>query len=220
MKIKKVLKTICAGAFSALLAAGSVSAATGTVTADLLRVRTAPSMESDTVDMLGWGQTVTITYEPSPDWYEVYLNGGCYYMSSHYITKDGGSASDTYSNTDSYSSDSYESYDTYDADSSSDDSNTTSTSGTYLGNFALTAYCGCASCCGTAGNLTASGTVPTAGRTVAMGGVPFGTKLLINGNVYTVEDRGTSYGVVDIFFNTHAEACAFGMQYADVYEVY
>ena len=54
-----------------------------------------------------------------------------------------------------------------------------SSQGTYLGNFTLTAYCNCAQCCGTAGNLTASGTVPTAGRTVAMAGVPFGTKLLI-----------------------------------------
>ena len=53
-----------------------------------------------------------------------------------------------------------------------------------------------------------------------MGGVPFGTKLLINGNVYTVEDRGTSYGVVDIYMNSHSDALAFGMQTADVYQVY
>ena len=88
---------------------------------------------------------------------------------------------------------------------------------TYLGNFTLTAYCGCARCCGVAGNLTASGTVPTQVRTVAMGGIDFGTKLLINGVVYTVEDRGTSYGHVDIFFNSHQDAVNFGMQSADVY---
>ena len=93
----------------------------------------------------------------------------------------------------------------------------TSAHKTYLGNFTLTAYCGCASCCGVAGNLTASGTVPTQGRTVAMGGIDFGTKLLINGVVYTVEDRGTSYGHVDIFFNSHQDAVNFGMQSADVY---
>lgn len=52
-----------------------------------------------------------------------------------------------------------------------------------------------------------------------MAGLPFGTKLLINGNVYVVEDRGTSYGHVDIFFNTHSEALAFGRQYADVYRL-
>lgn len=91
--------------------------------------------------------------------------------------------------------------------------------GTYLGNFTLTAYCNCAQCCGTAGNLTASGTVPSAGRTVAMAGVPFGTQLLINGNVYTVEDLGTPYGHVDIFFGSHSEALSFGLQRADVYQL-
>ena len=90
---------------------------------------------------------------------------------------------------------------------------------TYLGNFTLTAYCNCAQCCGTAGNLTASGTVPAAGHTVAMAGVPFGTQLSINGNIYTVEDLGTPYGHVDIFFDNHADALSFGLQYADVYQV-
>ena len=88
-----------------------------------------------------------------------------------------------------------------------------------LGNFTLTAYCNCASCCGTAGNATASGVMPTSGHTVAMGGVDFGTKLLINGKVYTVEDRGTPYGHVDIFFDSHEEALQFGMSSADVYLV-
>lgn len=91
--------------------------------------------------------------------------------------------------------------------------------GKYLGNFILTAYCNCAQCCGTAGNLTASGTVPSAGRTVAMAGVPFGTRLMINGNVYTVEDLGTPYGHVDIYFDNHSDALSFGLQYADVYQV-
>ena len=110
------------------------------------------------------------------------------------------------------------------SDSSADTSTDTSASGsssqgTYLGNFTLTAYCNCAQCCGTAGNLTASGTVPTAGRTVAMAGVPFGTKLLINGNVYTVEDLGTPYGHVDIYCGSHEEALSFGLQSAEVYQV-
>ena len=103
------------------------------------------------------------------------------------------------------------------ADTSSDSGS--SSQGTYLGNFTLTAYCNCAQCCGTAGNLTASGTVPTAGRTVAMAGVPFGTKLLINGTVYTVEDLGTPYGHVDIYCGSHSEALSFGLQSADVYQV-
>ena len=87
----------------------------------------------------------------------------------------------------------------------------------YLGTFKLTAYCNCARCCGTAGNATASGVMPTSNHTVAMGGIEFGTKLLINGTVYTVEDRGTPYGHVDIFMDSHSEALQFGMGSADVY---
>ncbi len=90
--------------------------------------------------------------------------------------------------------------------------------GELLGNFKLTAYCNCALCCGQwADGATASGTVPTEGRTVAMGDIPFGTKLVINGQVYTVEDRGTPYGHVDIFMNSHDDCNAFGVGYADVY---
>ena len=179
-------------------------ASTGTVSADILNVRTAPSTDSSITGTLNWGDTVTITYEPGNGWYEIYLNDGCYYVNGAYIS--------TGSSAGSYSDYSYDSYD--------DGSAGTDSSGyTYLGNFALTAYCNCAICCGTAGNLTASGTVPTAGRTVAMDGLDFGTQLLINGNIYTVEDRGTSYGTVDIFCSSHAEASAFGLQYADVYLV-
>ena len=132
------------------------------------------------------------------------------------------SESDSNQDTDNSSSydDSYtESSDSSGSSDSSSESSSSSSQGTYLGTFTLTAYCNCAQCCGTAGNLTASGTVPTAGRTVAMAGVPFGTQLLINGNVYTVEDLGTPYGHVDIYFNSHSEALAFGLQSAEVYRL-
>ena len=102
----------------------------------------------------------------------------------------------------------------------SEDKDSAGSDMTYLGNFTLTAYCPCAQCCGAyASGHTASGTVATEGVTVAMGGVDFGTKLCINGHIYTVEDRGTAYGHVDIFFSSHEDAVAFGMQYADVYQV-
>ena len=93
---------------------------------------------------------------------------------------------------------------------------------TYLGNFKLTAYCSCEKCCGKwAANagVTASGAQCVEGVTVAMAGVPFGTQLSINGHVYTVQDRGTAYGHVDIYFSSHSAALAFGLQYADVYQV-
>lgn len=101
-----------------------------------------------------------------------------------------------------------------------EDTSSSSSSGTYLGRFKLTGYCSCAICTGQwSGGNTASGTTPTPGRTIAMGGVPFGTKLMINGQIYTVEDRGTAYGHVDIFCGSHSEALSFGVQYADVYQV-
>ena len=100
------------------------------------------------------------------------------------------------------------------------DTSSSSSNGTSLGRFKLTGYCSCSICTGQwSGGSTASGTTPTAGRTIAMGGVPFGTKLMINGQIYTVEDRGTAYGHVDVFFGSHSEAIAFGVQYADVYQV-
>ena len=128
---------------------------------------------------------------------------------------------DSYSDYEESSDDSYtESSDSTDnSENVSESGSSSSSQGTYLGNFTLTAYCNCAQCCGTAGNLTASGTVPTAGRTVAMAGVPFGTQLLINGTVYTVEDLGTPYGHVDIYCGSHSEALAFGLQSADVYRL-
>lgn len=106
-----------------------------------------------------------------------------------------------------------------DSSSSEGSSSGSGSSGKYLGRFKLTAYCPCESCCGKADGITASGTKATQGRTVAMGGVPLGTKLNINGTIYVVEDRGTVYGHVDIFKNSHQAAMNFGVHYADVYQV-
>ncbi|MBQ9277607.1 MAG: 3D domain-containing protein [Lachnospiraceae bacterium] len=97
----------------------------------------------------------------------------------------------------------------------------------YLGEFTLTGYCPCAICCGKWSNpsnpITASGTTPAAGRTVAAdtSRYPFGTKLMINGQIYTVEDVGGAIkgNHIDIYFNTHEEARAFGKQYGSVYFV-
>lgn len=94
-----------------------------------------------------------------------------------------------------------------------------SASGKYLGNFKLTAYCNCTVCCGRwAGGPTASGKMPVQGRTIATGVLPFGTKLNIGGKIYTVEDRGTPYGHIDIYMERHADAEEFGVRYADVYQ--
>ena len=81
----------------------------------------------------------------------------------------------------------------------------------------ITHYCPCSRCCGSwAGGATASGTTPTAGRTVAAD-LPFGTRLMINGHEYVVEDRGVGGMWVDIFVNGHQEALDLGMYKAEVY---
>jgi 3D (Asp-Asp-Asp) domain-containing protein len=91
----------------------------------------------------------------------------------------------------------------------------------YLGVYRLSAYCPCSKCCGVYANgYTASGTKATAGRTIAMSGLPFGTRVMIEGHEYIVEDRGGGLGstIIDIFFNTHSEALKSGLWYdAPVY---
>ena len=86
--------------------------------------------------------------------------------------------------------------------------------------FKITAYCPCSKCCGKyASGYTSSGTKATAGRTVAASSqFAFGTKLLINGKEYTVEDRGGAItgNKIDIYMNTHAEALAWGVRYLPV----
>lgn len=92
-----------------------------------------------------------------------------------------------------------------------------------LGAFRLTAYCPCRSCSGRWGRHTSSGAVASSGRTVAVDPsvIPIGSRLYINGTVYTAEDVGG--GVrgrhVDIFFDTHGQTRAFGSQAAEIYLV-
>lgn len=69
-------------------------------------------------------------------------------------------------------------------------------------------------------SVTATGTTPTANRTVAVDPsvIPYGSKVIINGHTYIAEDCGGAVkgNRVDILFNTHKEALAFGIQYAEV----
>ncbi len=81
-----------------------------------------------------------------------------------------------------------------------------------------TAYCVCAVCCGREGGLTASGTIPRVGVTVAAPrSVPFGTVVLVEvpgiGKLRRrVEDRTARRhdGVWDVLVASHAEAKRFG----------
>lgn len=80
--------------------------------------------------------------------------------------------------------------------------------------FTATFYDNCIQCCGKTTGKTASGTIATAGRTVAMpSSYKFGTKIQIQGmGTYVVEDRGGAINGnrIDIFVNSHAEALRLG----------
>lgn len=80
----------------------------------------------------------------------------------------------------------------------------------YMGEFFITYYCPCAQCCGqwSEYGITASGRYPRKGRTIAAdSSIPFGTKLIVDGVEYIVEDRGSgiSGNHIDIYMNTHSE---------------
>ena len=92
---------------------------------------------------------------------------------------------------------------------------TTATSGRYK----VTAYCACIKCCGKTNGITASGTKATANRTVAApSSFAFGTKIVMNGQTYVVEDRGGAIqgNRIDLYMNSHSEALAWGVRYLDV----
>lgn len=90
-----------------------------------------------------------------------------------------------------------------------------------IGTFRISHYCPCYYCCGAWGNATASGTMPTVGRTIAVDSriIPLGSRVIINGNVYVAEDTGGSIkgNKIDIFVGSHSIALRNGVYYAEVY---
>ncbi len=87
------------------------------------------------------------------------------------------------------------------------------------GVYKVTAYCACMQCCGKTNGITASGTHATANRTIAAPKTfAFGTKVVINGVTYTVEDRGGAIqgNRIDIYMDTHSEALQWGVRYLEV----
>ncbi|MBS6518098.1 MAG: 3D domain-containing protein [Clostridium sp.] len=92
--------------------------------------------------------------------------------------------------------------------------------GEFLGDFEVTAYCGCQKC--SKGNaLTYSGNTPKEGHTISadLDVFPLGTRLLIDGTVYTVEDTGSGIdgNHLDIYFDSHEKALDYGRQTEEVY---
>ena len=90
-----------------------------------------------------------------------------------------------------------------------------------LGVFKTTGYCPCRSCSAGWGRNTCTGAVASSQHTIAVDPrvIPYGTRVMINGVVYTAEDKGG--GVrghhIDIFFDTHTETRQHGVQNAEVF---
>lgn len=99
----------------------------------------------------------------------------------------------------------------------------------------LTAYCTCEICCGKwSGGPTASGVYPKQGQTIALDreaaqdlGLNFGARIAIDGKEFIYQDSGgspmndayhqTGYLPIDVFFQNHADAQAFGVKVVPVY---
>lgn len=92
-----------------------------------------------------------------------------------------------------------------------------------IGTFKTTAYCPCYGCSEGWGRHTSTGALASASHTIAVDPrvIPYGSQVLINGVIYTAEDKGGGVkgNHIDIFFNTHGETQSYGVQYADVYLV-
>lgn len=100
---------------------------------------------------------------------------------------------------------------------------TTDMYGTCLGNFKITYYCACEKCCNKADGITATGSRVAEGRTIAVDPsvIPYGTKVIIGGHIFTAEDCGGAIkqNHIDIYVNSHEEAEALGVANASVYLV-
>ncbi len=92
-----------------------------------------------------------------------------------------------------------------------------------LGFFHTTGYCPCKQCSEGWGRHTSTGSIATSGHTIAVDPriIPYGSKVMINGVIYTAEDRGGGVkgNHVDIFFDTHAQTRQHGKQTQEVFLV-
>lgn len=96
----------------------------------------------------------------------------------------------------------------------------------YMGEFRITHYCPCVECCGKDDGITATGTVATEGRTIAVDPnvIPYGSRVAIyydDGRLgyYTAEDCGGSVKGLeaDVFISDHDLAWNMGVKSGSVY---
>ncbi len=93
---------------------------------------------------------------------------------------------------------------------------------TPLGTFRITHYCPCSICCGPwANGITSTGVTARTNHTIAVNPsqIPYGSKVVINGQVYVAEDCGGAIvdNCIDVYVATHEEGESKGVFYTDVY---
>lgn len=92
-----------------------------------------------------------------------------------------------------------------------------------LGIFRTTGYCPCYRCSEGWGRRTSTGATATSSHTVAVDPrvIPYGTKLMIEGVIYTAEDRGGGVkgNHIDIFFDSHTQTRQHGSRQQEVFLV-
>lgn len=99
-----------------------------------------------------------------------------------------------------------------------------------LGEFRLTAYCACEECCDEWAHIRPNGVIVgaimeplVAGYSIAVDPnvIPYRTEVVINGHTYKAQDCGGGIkgNRIDIYMDSHEEACDFGVQHAEVFMV-
>ena len=93
--------------------------------------------------------------------------------------------------------------------------------GQSLGTFKITHYCGGSCCNDEWAGVTATGAPLVEGDTIAVDPtvIPYGTKVIINGHIFTATDCGGAIkgNRIDVFVNDHNRANQLGVYYTDVY---
>lgn len=165
-----------------------------------LNIRKGPGLDYDIVTTVSINSLLkTVDGTEENNWIKIKYNDEYYYVNTNYLSKEKtiiktssrGKTTDTRQNQQEPAS-----------------------AGDLVGYFTLTYYCPCTKCCGSYANgITAWGTTATAGKTIATSSqFAFGTKLIINGHEYTVEDRGGAIkgNKIDIYVDSHSEALKLG----------
>lgn len=185
---------------------------------DNLNIRISPNIVTSPYASLPIGTKLLLVGESNIGWSLVQIDGVNYFVWNEFLTENTPDNPIENFNLSDYIYDEYKSVN----EPNVSDAETNESVLTSLGVWSITGYCPCVECCGQwSGSNTASGAQPTSNHTLATNELPFGTQLLINGIVYTVEDRGNSpyYPWADIYFDTHEQANAWGLQQVEVFMI-